>query len=114
MFAHSDYCLSAYYRGAMGILLVYDVTDDKSFASIQTVCQAVVSSPVLDIKNWIRNTNPLPNPWAPSSGTKIITVVLKVFQVQQTLVVQALLQLPRQILPPQIQVEAQPKSRPIL
>ena len=39
----------------MGILLVYDVTDDKSFASIQTVCQAVVSSPVLDIKNWIRN-----------------------------------------------------------
>jgi len=31
---------TAYYRGAMGILLVYDVTDEKSF---------------LNIKNWIRN-----------------------------------------------------------
>ena len=30
----------AYYRGAMGILLVYDVTDDKSFGNI---------------RNWIRN-----------------------------------------------------------
>jgi len=31
---------TAYYRGAMGILLVYDVTDEKSFSNI---------------RNWIRN-----------------------------------------------------------
>jgi len=31
---------TAYYRGAMGILLVYDVTDEKSFGNI---------------RNWIRN-----------------------------------------------------------
>jgi GTPase SAR1 family protein len=31
---------TAYYRGAMGILLVYDVTDEKSFGNI---------------RNWIKN-----------------------------------------------------------
>merc|ERR1712087_1089527 len=31
---------TAYYRGAMGILLVYDITDEQSF---------------LNIRNWIRN-----------------------------------------------------------
>ncbi|XP_022238981.1 ras-related protein Rab-8B-like [Limulus polyphemus] len=35
---------TAYYRGAMGIMLVYDVTNDKSFENI---------------KNWIRNIEEL-------------------------------------------------------
>jgi Ras-related protein Rab-8A len=37
---------TAYYRGAMGILLTYDVTDERSFNS-------TTSNP--DIRNWIRN-----------------------------------------------------------
>ncbi|WVZ04440.1 hypothetical protein V8G54_025246 [Vigna mungo] len=39
---------TAYYRGAMGILLVYDVTDEASFSSKVLNCY-------LNIRNWIRN-----------------------------------------------------------
>jgi Ras-related protein Rab-8A len=35
-----DVIFFSYYRGAMGIMLVYDITNDKSFDNI---------------KNWIRN-----------------------------------------------------------
>ena len=36
----------------MGILLTYDVTDERSFNSIYGV---IFSPPCIDIRNWIRN-----------------------------------------------------------
>jgi hypothetical protein len=52
--------LTAYYRGAMGILLVYDITDERSFGSAPPML--LVSShhhatffSFEDIRNWIRN-----------------------------------------------------------
>ncbi|RZC59667.1 hypothetical protein C5167_006971 [Papaver somniferum] len=41
---------TAYYRGAMGILLVYDVTDESSFN-----ISAMLIVALTDIRNWIRN-----------------------------------------------------------
>lgn len=53
---------SAYYRGAHGILLVYDVTDRASFDALKTVwLQEVSMAPAASIKMIVGNKTDLPS-----------------------------------------------------